>query len=345
MNPLLLASLANIAGGVAGNLLSQGDRDKASAEIEGIKDLYANIQLPDIEQMKLDLQQYQTGPEYNPQMGVAEQLAMQDALQNVQLDPRLKQTQMNTLDVLQKIAGSGFTPDELNALQEQRSAREADLTATLKGQQQQQDMRGIGNSDMALAQRMMEAQGSANRGAADARALEAEAYKRSVDAMAQGANLASNIDATDYARQAQLAQNLNQRELTNLQQRATTKASNLDAFNKSLESNVANVRDTLNKNTALRNQQQQYNKGLAQQQFGNQMFLAGAKAGAAGTAANMYGNRADSTAGMFSGIGSGFGKVAMGMGGNTSGASVDSNKFGIDDVPTLQTPRLGSKGV
>ena len=38
MNPLLLASLANIVGGVAGNALSQGDRDKASSEIASIKD-------------------------------------------------------------------------------------------------------------------------------------------------------------------------------------------------------------------------------------------------------------------------------------------------------------------
>lgn len=320
MNPLLLASLANIAGGVAGNLLSQGDRDKASAEIEGIKDLYANIQLPDIEQMKLDLQQYQTGPEYTAREGVAEQLGMTDALQDVQLDPRLKQTQMNALETLQKIAGSGFTPDELNALQEQRSAREADLTSKLKALQQQQDMRGIGNSDMALAQRMMESQGSANRGAADARALEAQAFKRSLDAITQGANLAGNIDATDYARQAQLAQNLNQRELTNLQQRANVNNSNVDRFNRALESNIANQRETLNRNTQLANQQQQFNKGLAQQQFGNQMSLAGAKAGAAGTAANMYGNRANATAGMFSGIGSGLGNIAMGMGG-TSGSS------------------------
>lgn len=318
MNPLLMGAIANIVGGVAGNVLSQGDRDAANDQIKQITDLYANLKTPDIEQMKVDLQDYATGPSYTAKEDTAEQLAMSDALQNIQLDPRLKQTQMNALETLNKIAGSGFTPDELNALQEQRSAREGDLTSKLKAIQQQQEMRGVANSDMGIAQKMMEAQSSSNRGAADARALEAEAFKRSLQAITQGSDLAGQIDNTDYARQANLAQNLNQRELTNLQQRAGVNASNVDRFNDALRMNISRQQGVSDKNVDLSNNQQQYNKQLLQQDFQNQQAKVAGLAGAKNAQAQQYQNNANATAGMFQGIGAGAGTALMGMGGTTT---------------------------
>jgi hypothetical protein len=231
------ATLALISGGLqlGTGLLGAGQanaRDKdAQQNLKNIQDLYAQLLVPSMEDQKLALQDYKSAGTLVNQQETPEQLAARDALQNVSLDPRLKQTQMNQLDTLQKIAGKGFTPDEKYALDEQRAKNEADVTAKLKQLQQQQSMKGVGNSDMALAQRMMEAQSGANRGAEDQRAIDAQGFKRSLDAISQAGNLAGNMDQTDYARQAQLAQNLNQRELTNMQQRTQAQKSNVDRFN------------------------------------------------------------------------------------------------------------------
>lgn len=330
MDPMTLAALsgiANIGGGILGNELSRGDRSAAEDQIKGIQALYNNIKLPNTEDEKLNLREFGQGQMLNNKEDQAQQLSMQDNLQNINLDPRLKQTQMNALETLQKISGSGFTPEELNAAQQQRDAREGDLTSKLKQLQQNQDMRGVGNSDMALAQRMMEAQGSANRGAADARDLQAQAFKRSLDAVTQGANLAGNMDARDYSQQANLANSLNNRELTNLNQRANVSANNVDRFNAALSSNANRMNTTNDKNVALANDQQQFNKGLLNTDFQRQLQLAGAKAGTNKDMANMHNANASRTAEMISGIGSGIGSGILAAGSGTSAKKKPTSEF------------------
>jgi len=314
MDPLTLAAIAQIGGGIIGNELSRGDRNAAQDQIRAIQAMYDQIQLPDIEKQKLNLEGFEQGQMLTPEQQQVRELSMQDQLQNINLDPRLKETQNNALDILRQISGKGFTPDEKAAMDEQRSSREADLTSKLKSIQQQQDMRGAGNSDMALSQRMMEAQGSANRGAADARNMEAQAFRRSLDAISQGANLASGMENTDYNRQANLANAQRGRETTNLQNRINTEGSNVDRFNRALEANTGRLNTTSDKNVALRNDQQQFNKNLVNQGFNQQLSLANARAGAGRDTANMNNSNADRTAGMAAGIGRGIGSGILAAG-------------------------------
>lgn len=321
---------ANVGGGLIGDYLSRGDREKAGDQIRSIQDMYNAIKLPDTEQEKLNLEQFQEGQKLTPEQQQVRQLAMQDELQNINLDPRLRQTQMNALETLSKIAGSGFTPDELNAMQQQRDAREGDLTSKLKQLQQNQEMRGVANSDMALAQRMMEAQGSANRGAQEARDMQAQAFRRSLDAITQGGNLAGNIEGTDYARGADLASALRGREMTNLQNQVNIEGNNVDRFNRALESNVGRANQTLDKNVALRNDEQQFNKGLAEKNFQRQLQLTGGKAGAAQGVANLYQDNANRTASKFAGIGSGIGSGILA--GSMGGSSTATTKPKIETV-------------
>ncbi len=305
------AALLPVLTGIIGNEASKGDREAAANEIRSIKDLYNSIKLPDIEQEKLDLEEFKAGQMLTPEQQQIRQLSMQDQLENINLDPRLRQTQMNALDTLSKIAGSGFTPDELNALQQQRDAREGDLTSKLKQLQQNQEMRGVANSDMALAQRMMEAQGSANRGAQDARDVQAQAFRRSLDAITQGANLAGGIEGVDYSRGADLASAQRGRETTNLQNRIGIEGNNVDRFNRALESNVGRINSTTDKNTALRNDEQQYNSGLLDKNFQRQMQLAGGKAGAATSMAGVNQRNADRTASQWAGGGAGLSSAIL----------------------------------
>lgn len=303
------ATVATIAApivlGAIGNAQSGGARSDSRNALNGAVSMYQNIANPDIEKMKLNLQEYQDVYGYNPEMAQAEQLGSRDNLQDIQLDPRLKNTQANALSTLQEIAGKGFTPDQLLAMDQQRRQNEGDLTSRLKGMQDQQAARGVGNSDFGLAQKMMEAQSSANRNAQDNAAMRASAYKNGLDAITQGANLAGSMDNTDYNRQANVANAQNNREMVNLNQRATTNQSNVQTFNDSLKAKAMNRQDISNQNTGIANSQQAHNRGLLQTDFDNSMKKAtGVAGGLAGVAAGRAGD-AQRTSDMYSGVAGG----------------------------------------
>ena len=306
------AALPIVAGAI-GNDQASGARGDASRNLAEILAMYQNIATPDIEKMKLNLQNYQDVYNYNPQMQTAEQLSSQDNLQNIQLDPRLRQQQVGALDMFNQMAQGGFTPDQLVAMDAQRRQTEGDLTSRLASMQSNQDARGVGNSDFALAQRMMEAQSSANRAAQDNAAARAQAFQQQVNAGMQGANLAGNIEQQDYVRQAALANSQNNREMVNLGQRANVNQSNVANFNDALKSKTTNTQNISNQNTGLANTQQEYNRGLLQTDFNNKLKKAEGVSGAQrGVAADRAAD-GQRTADMWAGIGSGVSKGLLGM--------------------------------
>lgn len=269
-------------------------------------ELYNQLVVPD---QDVNYERFTNGAQLDPRLQEIEQLSNRDNLEDINLDPRLAQAKMNSLDVLYKIAGQGFTPDELNALQEQRSAREADTMARTKALLQQQDMRGVGNSDMALAQRMMENQSGANRGAQEARAQQSEGMRRSLDAIVQGGNLANQYENTDYGRQQNLAQAKNARELTNMNQRTNIGGSNINRFNQALESNVNYGRDILAKNTGIANAEQDMKNTLAQRKFGNQQVKIAGQSGANTADAGYAQNNIDNSNAMWGNVLAGAGQM------------------------------------
>jgi hypothetical protein len=293
---------AGLLGGLLGDQGDSANEDAIAKQRAANLAMYNNIAVPELD---VDYQHLSNGVMIDPRLGTAEQLGSRDALQDINLDPRLAQAKRNSLDTLSKIAGAGFTPDELNAMQQQRSAREADTTAKMKQIQQNMDMRGAGNSDLNQAQQMMEAQSSANRGGADARDMQAQAFKRSLQAITDSGNLANNYENTDYTRQSNLAQAQNSRELTNLGQRATMQNNNLDRFNNALASNVGRQNSVLDKNVAINNSMQDEKNRLAQGKFSNQITKANGQSGANTADMGLAQKGIDSSNAMWGGIASG----------------------------------------
>jgi hypothetical protein len=318
MDPMTLLALgsagANILGGIAGQQAAAGDRSAATGILKDLYAQYGALTLPDIEKMRLALEQYGSAGSLSPDAEAAEQLAMIDALQNVSLDPQLRQTQMDQLNALQQIAQSGFTPEEAAQMTRLKNQVAADQQARMQQMQQQQDVRGVGSSDAALAARIMASQQATNTEAQAAQDMAALAFRRALEARAQAAQQASGMENTDYARQAALAQNLNQRELMNLQQRAGTQQRNIDRFNEAQKYNLGNLQSIANMNTQLANQQQQYNKQLYQQDFQNQLARLQGMSGAGTNAAGALSNQAAQTAQSFANIGGAVGQGLLGFG-------------------------------
>lgn len=300
-----MAWWAPIAAVAASKLIGGND------PISSVDNPYANIALPDTEKMKLLLEQYGSAGNLTPEALQALQISQQDQLQDVTTDPRLKKAQMDALDFMQKTGSGELTPAERAQVNDLRRTTEADNTARLQAMLQQQDARGVGSSDMALAARMLEAQGSANRQAASTDDIAAAAFQRALQSVAQSANLAGNMEQSEYARQAQLAQALRERELANLQNQQNISNQNVNARNAAQQFNLQNQQNIMNQNTQLRNQQQQYNKQLEQQNFENQIKKAGGTAGINQTNANLgnyaRGINSEATGNIIGGIAKGIG--------------------------------------
>lgn len=240
---------------------------------------YSKIKIPDIEKQKLLLEEYASAGNLSPEALQALSLSQQDQLENVQLDPRLKQAQVDALDFMQKTGQGDLTPAERAQVNNLRRQVEADNTSRMQALLQQQDARGVGSSDMALAQRMIEAQGSANRQAQSTDNVSAAAFNRALQSMAQGASLASNMEQADYSRQAQLADAQRQREMTDWTNRQNIGNQNVQSRNAAQQFNLQNQQNLLSQNVGLRNQQQEYNKKLLQQEYENRMRKADSVAG------------------------------------------------------------------
>lgn len=306
-------ALAPVVGGIIGNAMSQGDRDRASDILADIYNQYKNLQIPTIASQEISPEAYTVAGELASAEEIAKLLGQTDALQNVQLDPRLAKTQMDNLQLLNKIATSGgMTPEDKAALQLALNRVEADQNARNQALLQQQDMRGVGSSDMATAMRSQQAQSSANRAAEAALQTQAEARQRALNAMMASSDLARQMEGADYQRQAALAENLNQREAANVAAQNAAMARNIAQQNATAQFNLQNKQNIANQNVSTRNQAQQYNKGLVQQQFQNQLSRLSGMSGSGTNQAQNLQNQAQQTANMWSGIGSGAGQGIMG---------------------------------
>jgi hypothetical protein len=264
---------AVIGGGIGllGGISSGKKKSKSEQMMEQIYAQYANLQIPETEKLRLALEQYQVQGTLDPSLEMPEQLGTQDNLENIQLDPRLEQARMQQLETLAKLGETSFTPSEQAQLNSMKRDVEADNQSRLKAMLQQQDMRGVGSSDAALASRMLESQSAANRQAEQTDNQAAMAFERALAAKSAAANVAQGIQGDEYNRESALANALNQREMVNMSQRSGAGQRNIDRFNDAQKTNLNNQQQVNMANTNLRNDQQAYNKNLEQRRYDNEL--------------------------------------------------------------------------
>lgn len=308
------AAAANLVGGLIGQQQAAGDRDRAIGATQDYYNQLARLTPPDIEKMKLALEGYQSAGQLTPQTESALTLASRDPLQDINLDPRLKQAQIQQLEALQKLGDTGMSPEDQAMLNQIRRQTESDNQSRMKSLLENQQARGVASGEGALAAQLLGTQSSANRQSAEADQMAAMAFRRALDAKSGAANLAGAMESTDYGRQAALAQALSGRENVNVNIQNASQQRNIDRFNQAQQANLANQQQIMAQNVNLRNEQQRFNKGLSQQEYDNQLKKLGLAGGASRDMSGAYGQRGAATAGMWGGIGSGIGQAFMGAG-------------------------------
>lgn len=281
----IMGELTNfLTGGAQGNAT---DSSKAA-----IKELQ-KLKLPDVAEMQLQLetmvQQGQITPE-EAQLFLQDQSAMND----ITLDPALRQAQMDALASLQDISSQGgltaIDKARLNDITQEenaraRGAREAILSSA--------EARGMGGSGMSIAAQLQNAQDSATRASNRGTDVAAQAQQRALDALQAAGQLGGQIGQQDFSQQAQIAQANDAISRFNTQNKQDVSNLNTQTRNQAQQLNLAEKQRIADANAATRNTQQQYNKQLAQQDFDNRYKKAGGVASAYQNLAGQYNANAE----------------------------------------------------
>ena len=242
------------------------------------------IGIPSIEAQRIVLESPELVGLLVPELeGFAEQMRG-TALEQVQVDPALKQKQLMALAGLEERVNMGLTPqDEADLNQMARQARgeaQARDAAILQNMQQ----RGMGGAGAELASRLMSNQAQTQALAQEQQQKAADAFNLRMAALGQLGSQAGQARSQEYGEQTDLARARDAIAQANLQLRADQRQRDIERQNLAQQANLANQQAIANQKIANKNQQEMFNKGLIQQDFENRFRKA---TGAAGQLSNM----------------------------------------------------------
>jgi hypothetical protein len=265
----------SLFGGLSDALFGGGSQASSDAVNQ-----YNGLTAPSIEEQRLKLQQYVDAGQLTPEQMQAA-LVNSNAYDSIDQDTTGKDAQLEALSQLQNIGSSGGLDAQDKAkLQDIQNQEQTQAKGARDAIIQNAEARGMGGSGLSLLAELQNQQDSATRASAKDVDVAAEGQQRALQAIQDSANLGGSINQNQFAQQKAVADSknaINQFNAANTQQ---TNATNTAANNAAQASNLANKQAVSNANVGLGNQQQQFNKGLAQSNFNNQLSVDNAKANA-----------------------------------------------------------------
>lgn len=282
--------------------LFSGGRYKQAEQLgREASQIFANIQLPDIEKMRLQLEGLVQQGVYTPEQADAI-LQQNTEMEGISTDPRLRDAQMTALSRLQSVGDTGMDAIDrgrLNAIAADeatraRGAREAII--------QNAGMRGLGGSGLELSAQLANQQGGATRASQRGFDVAAEAQQRALAAIQGAGGLAGQIRGQSWQEQAERARAQDIINQFNTRQRQDVVNANLMERNRAQQMNLGERQRIADAGAQTRNQQQMYNKNLYQQQFQNKMQRAGGQANAMTNAAQQLTQQGSQGVGLFGDI-------------------------------------------
>jgi hypothetical protein len=304
---------------------SESDRDAAMSALQDAAAGYSRISLPELERLILQNPQWlrdleastiDVGPDIQYQDVATERAGMAavdgTAMNDIAVDPRLKDQQLASLSALQELAeGGGMNAaDQANLARIQNQVSQADRgrrEAVMQGMQR----RGMSGSGMDLLAQLQSSQAATDRASAEGLNVAGMAQDRALRALMEGGNLAGSIRGQDFGEQSQVAQardaiakfnaqntiqnnqfnagqgnsmaqfnagNQLNTALANRDNRQNTAKFNAGQMQNANQFNVGGAQSVANTGAQYQNQAAQYNVGREQQQFQNKMAKAGGNA-------------------------------------------------------------------
>lgn len=247
-----------------------GQREAALAMGEKAAQQYTGLTPPDIAAMELELEAPELVGILTPEEYAATKFA------DISVDPRLRAAQMSALSALQLRGEQGYTPEDQALLEQARLSAVQTGEAQRQRAMQEQAERGLSSSGQGFLASLVGGQNAANQQAMQALNIAAQSNQAKMAALQQAGAMSGQMEERQYGQEAQKAAAQDAINAMNTKTRMDVQAQNLASRQRVADAAVG-----------IRNQQQEYNKQLAQTDFANRYQIAAGKAGAYGGQANM----------------------------------------------------------
>lgn len=308
MNPMLIAQLMKIGGGIAGRIASSGDR----AEAERLRKLQLQeileLSAPGENQLQVNYDTIGYAGDLTPEMEAQSTLGP-SAMEGVSADPALRDAEMEALLELQEIGQSGGM-----RLSDKAQAAEVmnDVNREAKGRRDATldrfSARGLGGSGFELQAMLAGEQADANRISNEGLNTLGRAEDRALESLMSAGSMAGNISDRDFRQKSAVAEAKDLISKFNTSNRQSLNNRNTTRVNDARGRNIDTRQDLSVRNTGIRNRNQDVNRQAIQQAYTNRANLADRRAGAYGTAASGKDASAQATAEMFTGAGDAAGR-------------------------------------
>lgn len=243
--PAVIAALGTAAASMANNAINNSRIDKENKKIDDA-----------ISALKYNPEDYYTNYSYYDDPTLYDTYQLQGTeYDNVSLDPSVLAAQNQALeDLINLSEAKGLNAIDQQALQEIVNEENKNLQGQNDAILQDAMQRGVYGSGLEMAQRLQNAQSSANRMSNRDMDVMSQAQQRALDALSSYGNLASNMRSQDYneqARRAAAQDAINQANWENRQKvsnsnvdlRNDVNMKNTDIYNKQQDSNVQSAKD------------------------------------------------------------------------------------------------------
>jgi len=274
------------------------------------------------EQMKrlegIDLPELQEYILQNPELvGLLEAEQLGDsALEEISLDPQLREQQLAALENLKEYADTGLTETDKYAMEQMLGDVASQEQASQAAIEDKMARQGMDSSGAALMAKMQARQEGANRGREQAMQMASQGQQNRMAALNQLAGQSGQMQQADYSRQAQTASARDAIARANAANRQNVNAQNL-AARQAIENQRANIS----------NLQAQVGNQINQQNFQNQLSRATGQGSTANAMSNIAGNAQQGPSGLQT-IGTIGGGIVGGIYGGPAGAAAGASAGG-----------------
>lgn len=229
-------------------------------------------------------------------------------LENIQLDPRLRENQMRVLEDLQKRSDEGLTDQDKYQMEQMLGDVAAQERSQRAATEAEMARRGMDSSGAALMAKMQDQQSGANQARERAMQMAAQAQQNRMAALAQLGQQSGQMESQDFDRQSQIASAKDAIARANAMNRQNVSGQNL-AARQAIENQRANIA----------NQQSQVANQIAQQNFQNQISKVTGQGNVANAMSNIAGNAPQRPGALQAGLAGA--STGAGVGGQIGGAA------------------------
>lgn len=303
-----IGAVVGVVGGLAGGVLSAGDRQRArQAMEEAAADIEALGAAPD-ESKAIVLEKFRQVGVLTPETEQAINIGFSQVAQ-IQEDQQLKDVQRGALESLTQRGKVGLTAEDRFALSDIR--QQAAQQAEAKRQQiiQSLQARGMGGAGSELAASLQASQGGADTASREGMQQGAIASQNALAAMAQAGQLSGDIAQSEFGRAYQKGSAADEISKFNTANEISRQSRNVGARNEAQASNLATAQRVAEANVQQSNEEAYRQSAARRQYWEDQVSLAGMKAQAKTGQMNQLNKSADATQKQYSDMGSSAGSA------------------------------------